>query len=174
MGTIKKAHPVKLIAGLIFKEEAILQNALALLERYFGKADFQSPALPFIYTDYYQKEMGQGLTRKFVSFKTLIMPQRLAEIKITTDKIEKKFMRARCRLINIDPGYIELSKIVLASTKDFSHRIYLGKGIYADLTLIFKNKNFCPLDWTFPDYRSKEYLAILRQIREIYASEIKI
>lgn len=174
MGIIKKAHPVKLIAGLIFKEKDVLQSALALLERHFGKTDFESLALPFIYTDYYQKEMGGGLTRKFFSFKTLIMPQRLAAIKIITDKIEKKIMRAGCRLINIDPGYIELSKLVLASTKNFSHRIYLDKGIYADLTLIFKNKTFYPLDWTFPDYRSQEYISILNQIREIYASEIKI
>lgn len=173
MGIIRKTHPVKLIAGFIYKKEGVFQNALYLLERHFGRADFKSGALPFTYTDYYRKELGEGLSRKFASFKTLIMPQKLAEIKIISNKIEGKFLRAGCRLINIDPGYIELSKLILASTKDYSHRIYLNKGIYAELTLIFKNKTFCPLDWTYPDYRSKEYVAILGQIREIYASQIK-
>jgi len=172
MGQIKKAEPAKLIVGFIFKDEDLLRKALVSLENKFGKTDFESRALPFVYTDYYEKEFGIDLKRKFVSFSKLILPEKLPRIKTITNKIEKRFSENRKRRVNIDPGYLNLSKLVLASTKDFSHRIYLDRGIWAEITLMFRDKNFHPLDWTYPDYRTNVYIEIFNRIREIYAGQV--
>ncbi|KPK98468.1 MAG: hypothetical protein AMJ95_04330 [Omnitrophica WOR_2 bacterium SM23_72] len=161
------------MVGFIFKKTPILKAALSALEKRFGKIDFQSKPLYFTYTDYYGKEMGRNLLRVFVSFKKLILASELASIKIFTNRIEAKFLSEKNRLINIDPGYLELSKLVLATTKDFSHRIYLKDGIFAEVTLYYAHKTFRPRDWTYPDYRTQEYLSIFNKIREIYGLQIK-
>lgn len=173
MAKIKKHKPVKLIVGFIFKEENALHKAEILLVRHFGKIDFESQTLPFTHTDYYEAEFGKDLKRKFVSFKKLILPEALHRIKIITNKIEKKLSRPTGRLINIDPGYLEPAKLILASTKDYKHRIYLNKGIYAEATLFYRNSTFNPWEWTYPDYRTAEYINIFNRIREIYVRQIK-
>ncbi|MCX5703892.1 MAG: DUF4416 family protein [Candidatus Omnitrophica bacterium] len=173
MEQIRKYPPVKLIIGFIFKKEDSLKEAKAILEKQLGKIDFISPVLTFNHTDYYEKELGRDLKRSFASFKKLIDPANLAKIKITTNKIEKSLSTGTRRAINIDPGYLDLAKLVLASTKDYKHRIYLNKGIFAEVTLFYQDKNFRPWDWTYPDYRTGEYIAIFNQIREIYAQQIK-
>ena len=167
------SNGVKLIIGFIFKEEGVCNKAKIFLERRFGKIDFESQTLPFIHTNYYEKEFGKDLKRRFVSFKKLISPLSLPKIKITTNKIEKKLSRGLNRLINIDPGYLDSSKLILASTKDYRHRIFLNKGIYAEVTLFYQNKAFKPWEWTYPDYKTPEYIAIFNQIREIYAKQVK-
>ncbi len=173
MGLMKRHQPVKLIIGFIFQEERILNQAMAILERQFGKIDFESNALSFIHTAYYEKEFGKDLKRKFIGFLKLIPPQALARIKIITNKIEHKLSINRRRLINIDPGYLGLSKLILASTKDYKHRVYLNKGIYAEATLFYRNKDFKFWEWTYPDYKTAEYIAIFNKIREVYAAQIK-
>ena len=173
MGEVKKHKPVKLIIGFIYKNEPILKRAVALLERKFGKTDFVSPALSFCHTGYYGPEFGEGLQKKFVSFKKLIPPQQLTAIKLFTNKTEKELSKGARRLINIDPGYLDLAKLVLATTKDYSHRIYLNKGIYAEVTLFYRDKTFKPWEWTYPDYRAAQYITILKQIRDLYAQQIK-
>ncbi|MFH0738702.1 MAG: DUF4416 family protein [Candidatus Omnitrophota bacterium] len=173
MGKIQKTQPVKLIAGFIFKEEVYLKKAKAFLFKRFGALDYESQILDFDYTDYYAKEFGQGLKRSFVSFERLILPSELSRIKIITNKIEDRISYQGLRLVNIDPGYLDLAKLVLASTKDFCHRIYLDCGIYAEITLSYRGKAFKPLSWTYPDYRSVEYIDIFNRIREIYAGQIK-
>ena len=100
------------------------------------------------------------------------MPQQIAEIKVLTNKIEEKLSSAGKRLVNIDPGYLDLAKLILASTKDYSHRIYLGKGIYAEITLSYQGKSFQGWQWTYPDFRTTEYRNIFNQIRELYAGQI--
>lgn len=162
---------VKLLIGFIFKEDIYFSKAKAILERNFGKIDFESSAIVFDYTDYYREEFGPSLKRKFVSFRRPILPDRLAGIKVLTNRVERQLSKEGKRLINIDPGYLDLSRLVLATTKDFSHRIYLKQGIYAEVTLIFKDKNFRPLEWTYPDYRTKEYLEIFNKIREMHKNE---
>ncbi|MFA5156269.1 MAG: DUF4416 family protein [Candidatus Omnitrophota bacterium] len=174
MGRIKNPSPVKLIAGFIFQNKNTFTNAKACLLRQFGKADFESPRLAFNYTDYYKKEIGDGLYRKFLSFEKLIDPSKLAEIKIFANRIEKKFSKDGCRRINIDPGYLDLAKLVLATTKDYSHRIYLKKGIYAEITLSYQGKDFRPLPWTYPDYQTAEYIRIFNQIRGLYARQTNL
>lgn len=173
MGKIKKHQPVKLIIGFIFKEEGIRCKAQGLLEKKFGKIDYVSQGLSFTHTDYYAKEFGCGLKRQFISFKKLILPQGLPGIKIFTNKIEQNLSRGGLRLINIDPGYLDMSKLILASTKDYRHRIYLNRGIYAEVTLYYRKQGFNAWEWTYPDYRTDDYLAIFNRIREIYATQIK-
>lgn len=172
MGEITKPCPAKLIIGFIFKEEAVFDKARSALEKKFGRIDFISSSLPFQRTDYYEKEFGKDLKRRFVSFHKLFPPHGLAKIKIITNKIEKRLSRRALRLINIDPGFLDLAKLVLASTKDYKHRLYLGRGIYAEVTLFYENKSFRPWEWTYPDYRTPEYIAIFNQIRQIYAQQL--
>jgi len=173
MGKIKKHPPLKLIIAFIFKEESIVNRAKGLLERRFGAIDFQSNTLDFLHTDYYAKEMGRGLKRRFISFKRLIPERNLYKIKIATNNLEQKLAKGGIRRINIDPGYLDLSKLILFSTKDYKHRIYLGSGIYAEVTLFYENKSFRSWEWTYPDYKSHEYIVVFNQIREIYATQIK-
>lgn len=173
MGTIKKHVPVKLVIGLIFKHNNIYVKVKPLLERKFGPIDFESQTLDFIHTDYYEKEFGKGLKRAFVSFKKLILPHQLPAIKTTTNYFEARLSQNKLRRINIDPGYLELSKFVLATTKDYSHRIYLGGGIYAEITLFYRKGSFCPWEWTYPDYRTDAYIKIFNRIRQIYVEQIK-
>ena len=169
MGQIHKPPAVKLIAGFIFKQEGAYERAKNILQRKFGRIDFESEILAFTYTDYYKDEFGTDLKRRFVSFKKLVFPYSLAQIKIATNKIEQRLAKNSLRVVNIDPGYLTLAKLVLVSTKDYSHRIYLGRGIYAEITLIFKNGTFIPLDWTYLDYKTPEYISIFTQIRKIYS-----
>ncbi len=173
MGKIKKHLAVKLFSGFIFKEKSILPRTVSFLEKKFGRIDFESPILPFTHTDYYEKEFGKGLKKKFISFKKLIHPEYLPEIKIATNKIEQKLSRAGLRLINIDPGYLDTAKVILATTKDYRHRIYFNKGIYAEVTLFYENKDFKAWEWTYPDYKTADYTAVFNRIREIYVAQIK-
>jgi len=173
MGKITKPYPVKLIIGFIFKDEMFYRKSKIILERVFSKVDFESPSLPFFHTTYYQKEIGSNLLRKFVSFKKLIKHEELPGIKVFTNKIENKLSQDGLRQINIDPGYLDLAKVVLASAKDYKHRIYSGKGIYAEITLFYQDKTFQPWEWTYPDYRTPEYIRLFNQIRQIYADQAK-
>lgn len=173
MGKIKKPLPVKLIVGFIFKDECLINKAISILKKRFGKTDVESEILAFNHTDYYEKEMGKGLKRKFIAFKKLIPADKLSQIKLITNAIEKKLSEDNRRLINIDPGYVDLPKLVLASTKDFRHRIYIGNNIYAETTLFYQNEGFRPWEWTYPDYKSEEYIALFNRIRENYAQQIK-
>lgn len=143
------------------------------MRRRFGEIDFESAVFDFAQTDYYREELGPGLKRQFISFKKLILPERLSKIKNFTNKIERKLSGSGRRRVNIDPGYICLSKLVLASTKDYKHRIYLGGGIYAEITLIYQGKTFVPWECTYPDYRSPEYISVFNRIRENLAQELK-
>lgn len=173
MGRIKKHQPVKFVIGLIFKNKSVLDKAKGILEKEFGKIDYESRALPFRHTSYYAAEFGRNLKRKFICFAKLIQPQNLTQIKNATNIIEKKLSRRGLRLINIDPGYLDMAKLILASTKDYKHRVYLNKGIYAEITLFYQNRTFTPWEWTYPDYRTAEYISIFNRIREIYAQQIK-
>jgi len=149
-----------------------LRSAKILLCKKFSPIDFESEILNFDFTDYYCKEMGGGLKRQFVSFKKPIDAAKLSEIKIFTNKMEEKLRQNFSRTINIDPGYLDMSKLILATTKDYNHRIYIGRGIFAEVTLYYRGKSFLPWEWTYPDYKSQRYIDIFNKIREIYAAQI--
>ena len=174
MGRIKLHKPVKLITGFIFNKEEYFIKAKKILEKRFGKVDFESNLMPFTHTDYYEKEMGKNLNRKFISFKKLISPKDLPKIKISTNKIELKLSGQSSREINIDPGYLDSSKLILASTKDYKHRIYINRGIFGEVTLFYQDKTFHPWEWTYPDYKTQDYIQISNQIRQIYMLQINI
>ncbi len=174
MSTPKQPDPAKLVVGCFMNDKAHLDTLYPMLEDICGPVDMISSWLPFDYTDYYYKEMGAPLFRKVFAFKNLIEQKDLAAIKTGTNSIEKKFARSDKRQVNIDPGYLLSSRFVLATGKDYSHRIYIGKKIYADLTLMYtKNKGFVTLDWTYPDYASKEMLDYLSKVRNKYILDLK-
>lgn len=170
MGKIKKYNSVKLVIGFIYKDEAIFIRARDKLKKKFGEIDFASAAIDFSYTEYYKSEMGENLKKRFISFSRLVRMQDLYRIKLYTNRLETRFIVSKCRQVNIDPGYLDQAKLVLATTKDYAHRIFLRKGIFGEITLTFRENSFSPNDWTYPDYRSKEYLDIFNQIRKLYAS----
>ena len=165
--------PVKFICGFIYSQENIYLKTKAILEKRFGKIDFESQPIDFTFTNYYQPEMGQSLTRRFVSFKKLQKCEKFVDIKLFCLKIEKKYAPRGKRIVNIDPGYLNEAKLVLTTTKDFAHRIYLSKTIYAEVTLRFEKGAFCELETTFPDYRTDTYKEIFHSIRNIYHAQIK-
>jgi hypothetical protein len=171
MGNAKKPKAVKLIIGMLAKSQKLFDKAEEFFVKNFGPIDYKSPVISFTYTDYYEKEMGGPLKRKFVSFKKLIPQEKIAKIKLLTNSIEEKFSVDKKRRINIDPGYVTDSKLVLATTKDYFHRICLGYGIYAEVTLMWRKGSFRPFEWTYPDYRSEAYTDILNIIRNAYMKE---
>lgn len=173
MGTTTRHPSVKLVIGLIAADARIFDTATAILKRNFGPLDFESSVISFDLTDYYKEEFGSHLKRKFICFKKLIPPDKLAGIKILTNKIERQLASGKKRTINIDPGYLDLAKLVLASTKNFYHRVYIGKNIFAEITLSYQNKDFRTWEWTYPDYRSQEYIEIFKKIRDLYQAQLK-
>ena len=163
---------VKLIIGFIYANESYYVKAKKYLINKYGPLDFESTKIDFNFTNYYEQEMGKPLTRRFVSFKNLIDPSKIVEIKLFCLKLEKKLSRKKKRLVNIDPGYLNNAKFILSTTKDFSHRIYLGKGIFAEVTLYYQNKEFRNLPWTYPDFRTNKYKNILASIRNTYRNQL--
>jgi hypothetical protein len=173
MGKVKEPLPVKLIASMFTTDTGLLEEAKVRLSQEFGPVDYESELLPFDHTDYYTPEFGEDLKRKFVAFEELIHPGRLAEIKLRTNALEIEWAAEGKRRINIDPGYVSHSKLVLATTKDYAHRIYLGQGIYAEVTLHFRGGTFQPWPWTYPDYASSALIAIFNQIRGLYVKQCR-
>ncbi|MBM4349177.1 MAG: DUF4416 family protein [Deltaproteobacteria bacterium] len=174
MGRAKEPGPAKLFMSVIGKEDDICCQAMEALKKDFGEIDFVSEKLPFDSTEYYAQEMGKNLFRHFITFAASVSRGSLPDIKLTTNHLEEKFSGpGGNRRINIDPGYLCQAHVVLATTKGYAHRPYLEKGIYADLTLIYRNKSFQPLDWTYPDYRQERTVQLFNQIRKRYLENLK-
>ncbi len=177
MGKIKHPNLVKLFIGILVndcKTEA-LEIAYQKLGQQFGKFDLFSETWNFSFTNYYADEMGERLLRKFLSFESLIDPGILKDIKHWTNSLERELSLhygPPSRPINLDPGYLSLSKVILATTKDYSHRLYLGDGIYGEITLHYQEKKFSPLPWTYPDYRTLEYINFFQKMRNIYKTQL--
>lgn len=168
------AQPVKLIVSLVTGDEAVFVPVAAKLSKVYGRLDYLSRRIPFDKTDYYEREMGKNLVRRLITFEKLMEPDALPGVKRTTDRIESEYRdREENRRINLDPGYLTLSHLILATHKQFSHRPYLRDGVYADLTLIYKGKSFQPLQWTFPDYAADEIIEIMNRLRKRYKMQMK-
>jgi hypothetical protein len=171
MAKASKPPVVKLICGMICGEVALFDRAAEALAGALGPVEAIGEVLDFDFTHYYDQQMGSPLYRRFVSFAGPHRPDFLAEAKVRTNAIEAQFAAARTaagppRPINLDVGYVEAPKLVLASMKNFSHRIYLRDGVYAEITLMFRHGRWEPLPWTFPDFRSGRYDAFLNAVRE--------
>ena len=173
MSTPKETDDVKLVASLFSPEEKILEEVIPELQAMFGTADWVSPPLFFDRTRYYEKEMGWPLHRRFLSFKPLIRPEAIADIKLQTNALEERYLQEGRRRVNIDPGYIALERLVLATGKNYTHRIYLSKGIYADLTLVFHQGGFQTLAWTYRDYADPVVISYFNDIREQYKNQLR-
>ncbi|MFO7889691.1 MAG: DUF4416 family protein [bacterium] len=174
MAEIRQVKPVQPICAVTFSKQVDLESVISALKAIMGKVDERSETYSFNYTDYYTKEMGIGLRKFFLSFLKLQMPDFLADMKNKTNAVEKTFAVKGKRRINLDPGYLTSAKVVIASAKDFAHRIYLGKGIYGDLQLQYRHGHFWPEKWTFPDYTSQPVIEFFEKIRNQIAQKENI
>ena len=173
MGKPARHVPVKLIVGLIASQTSQFILVKNILKKRYGPIDNETGTIDFSCTDYYEEEMGKSLKRKFYSFEKTIPIENSHLIKLYTNKVEERFCFNHKRTVNIDPGYMTLANLILFTTKERSHRTYAGKGIYADLELQYRNRSFSPLEWTYPDYRTTEYIDFFNSVRTVYADQVR-
>jgi hypothetical protein len=177
MGHIRPPQSAKLVTGLLTGDPPLLDTAHDVLEHAFGPVDLVSPLWPFTATDYYRNELGDQVVRRFLSFAELIDVEQLPGIKERTNEIEQRLcdqcdQPANCRPINIDPGYMTLSKFVLATTKDYSHRLHIGGGIYGEVTLRYHRRRWEPWPWTYADYAAQTYHSFLEEVRALLKRQL--
>jgi hypothetical protein len=174
MATIKNPIPVKMICGVTFAPGVIPGDIIERLESVFSPVEMQSPVFDFsVFTSYYEDEMGKDLSKIFVSFKGLYDPVFLPQSKVETMKLEESMSQNHSRTVNLDPGYITAAKLVLATAKDFAHRIYLGYGIYGDVQLRFRQGRFEPSKWTYPDYQTELAFRFFNEVRHAFMEQEK-
>ena len=174
MGSVRPPAQVKLFCALLVAPAISLNEVETVLEQTYGTIVLRTAPLPFTPTTYYEREMGPYLTRLYVAFDPLISIAALATVKHTTNRLEAMWSTAQGqRRVNVDPGYLDLAKVVLASTKDHSHRLYIGDGIFAEVTLRYRQHTFQPWEWTYPDYRVPATLAFFQQLRERYKAQLR-
>jgi hypothetical protein len=170
MGEIHEPLPVMLIVAVVSRHSAALDWAREVAVQQFGSVALASDAFEFTETDYYAATMGVGLKKQFLAFERLIDPGALVEIKRQTNTWEAEYagvgQHSELRPLNLDPGYITPAKLVLASTKDHAHRLYLSDGIYAEVTLAYRHRRWQPLEWTYPDYRRDDFQRFFTECRE--------
>ena len=177
MWELNKPKPVKLIFGILAADENSLTHAVQLIEKNFGPSDLKSQIWPFIHTNYYADEMGDNVLKQFVTIEKLIHPQKIAKIKHKTNKMEMKLAKQLntnfSRPVNLDPGYIESAKLVLATTKNFSHRIYIGKNMFAEVTLAYNKGKWEGFKFTFPDHKDDRYHPFFSKVRDKLKQQLK-
>ena len=167
------SEQVRLISSVFSNEKSLIEKVLDQLEKKLGPIGWKSPWLLFDRTRYYEREMGWPLHRLFVFFKNLIAPEDIINVKLFTNGLENEYLKSGKRKINIDPGYMSLERLVLATGKNYTHRIYLSRGVYADLTLIYHRGSFRPLEWTYRDYSDPEVILFFNEERERYKMQIR-
>jgi hypothetical protein len=173
MGTAEEFSPEKLVIGVLLSRPELRAPLLAALRAGFGPVDLEGEEREFTCTRYYDAEMGTPIRRFLLSFERLVSPASLAEIKGQTNRLEDLFREGGRRRVNLDPGILSLSRFILASTKDSSHRVPLADGIYAEVTLMYERGEFRPVEWTYPDYRDPVQRAVLKEIRRLYARQLQ-
>ncbi len=176
MGQIRPVPPVKLFVSVLTSLPPVLPEVEAELATLLGPVDLRSETFPFDSTHYYDGQMGSPLSRSFFAFAGLISQAALAGIKLQTNRLEEILAHrhpAVERPVNLDPGYLEESKVILASTKNFFHRIHIGEGIYAEVTLHWQGGRWQYFPWTFPDFRTGRYEGFFSQVRRIYRDQLK-
>jgi hypothetical protein len=177
MWELKNPKPVKLIIGILAANETALAAAVKAISESFGIIDLTSEVWPFTQTNYYKDELGPNALRQFVSIENLIDPGKLAQIKHDTNSLEQQLADSLKlplpRPVNLDPGFIEPSKLILASTKNFSHRIYIGNKMFAEVTLMYEKGSWRHFEFTFPDYRQSCYQDFLTKVRTRLMEQLK-
>lgn len=172
MGKIQPHPPVKLIAAITINDVNLWPTVRERLETEFSPIDSFLDWYDFTHTTYYESEMGANLKKRMVSFQDLIAPEALPEIKVRTNQLEEAFAVEGRRRVNIDPGYVCSAKLVLATTKDYGHRLYLGQGIFGDVHLRYQRKTFQPQEWTYPDYREPQVIYFFEEVRKLYLTQL--
>ena len=167
------AKPVKFFIGALYSDEKILKIAITDAENTFGTVDLISTDFAFDFTNYYDDEMGKPIYRRFVSFSKLIEPGFLASAKFITNAIEDELRIDGLRKVNLDIGYIDYDKVILASAKYGIHKIFLADGIYADLALHYAKGHYQPYDWAFQDFKRPDYSPFFLKMRELFKRQIK-
>ena len=177
MGQIQQVKLVKFMVAILAIEEDILPIARELVTQRLGTIDLVSPVWPFTSSKYYAKEMSETLLRQFVSLAQPGDPVRLTDLKLASNSAEQfdahNRNRPERRAINLDPGYITPAKLVLATTKDYSHRVYLGRGIYAEATLHYHVGSWHAWPWTYPDYAASDYHDFFTQVRNRLLGQLR-
>jgi len=173
MGTPSRPAPVKLIAGLLASSDELLEEARKVLSESFGLLDACSAPSTWDFSSYYHHEMGNVIRRQFLSFEKLTAPDKLAELKQITNGMESAWRTGSGRRVNIDPGYIATAKLVLASTKDAAHRVYLNSGIYAEATLQFSRGSFQPHPYSYRDYAAANAIAFFNGVHTRYLIQLR-
>lgn len=172
MGEVRNFVPSRLVMGVLSSDEGAHPELFTLLEEQFGPILEMSEAAPFTFTDYYDQEMGSQPQRFFLVFEDLYEPSLLAEAKVITNALERRFSKEGQRFINLDPGLLSAANLILATTKNRPHRIPLSKGIYAEVTLYYEKAQFNALPWTYADYRSEAFRLLFKRYRSEYLSVI--
>ena len=173
MSRLQTPKPAKLVIGFFLKEKNLVVPVVKALVEKFGTVDIVRPWFHFNFTTYYEAEMGAPLFRRMLAFETMIKQSALSDIKLTTNDLELEYSKNSKRMINLDPGYMLRERFVLATGKNYSHRIYIGKRIYADLTLIYIKGRFRKLQWTYPDYAEQNMLTYLERVRNKYVIDLR-
>ena len=168
-----REFPGKALIGVLFQKDDIYQQFLRHLETIEVEIELESEIYKFDSTDYYQEEMGSGLYRIFLSLKGLYPVEQSVSLKNETNSWENEWKEAGKRTLNLDPGYLDLHKVVLLSGKEGPQKIYLGGGIWADLNLIRKAGRFEALPWTFQDLRESRYHSFFERVRENLKLDLK-
>ncbi|MEW5924224.1 MAG: DUF4416 family protein [Candidatus Zixiibacteriota bacterium] len=170
MGRIKIPLPGRLVVSMIYSSIGAMDAAAGEIEKKYGRVEIETDDIDFLHTKYYREEMGDELKRKFFAFEKMVERDKLADIKLWTNKLEEKYGEKVddfvFRKVNIDPGILTPASLILASTKDYSHRIYLRDGIFAETTLIYEKRKFRALPWTYPDYMEPVTIDFLTRVRE--------
>ncbi len=173
MGAVHPPAQVKLFCALLVAPAIPVEEIEGALTQTYGTIALRSPTRPFNQTTYYEREMGPNLSRLYVAFDPLVSIAALASVKHITNRLETRWSTPQGRRrVNLDPGYLDLAKVVLASTKDYSHRLYIGDGIFAEVTLRYQQRTFQAWEWTYPDYRLPVTLTFFHQLRELYKCQL--
>jgi hypothetical protein len=166
-------HRVKLIFGVLSTQSESHGRLFAVIEEAFGPIEMVTEATPFTFTDYYDDEMGANPMRFFIVCRDLVDPAKPASYKLLSNRIEMEFSVEGKRKINLDPGILSAENLILATTKNRSHRIPLSEGIYAEVTLMYRNKEFQSFPWTYADYASERFKALFARLRSSYLEQLK-
>lgn len=173
MAQASTPQPVKYFVALLWADAAVLEGAYTRLVEQFGPIDFEGPDRPFDLTNYYETEMGANLRRRLLGFEPLRSPEHLANAKLACNGIETALAKPEGRVVNLDVGYLDHNKVVLASAKEAGQKIYLSDGIYADLVARYAQGRYQPFAWTFPDFKDGRYDADLAELRTRFLRQRK-
>ncbi|HEX3020291.1 MAG TPA: DUF4416 family protein [Chitinispirillaceae bacterium] len=175
MGVPSIPLPVKLVIAITYNPLlSDISKIVEILNNKFGEQEFNYGPLPFSWSEYYSEEMGSNLMKCYFNYSSLIDRLQLIDIKLFTNSIEQDYSVQGKRCVNIDPGYLARDKFVLVTTKDFYHRLYLGKGIYGEETLHYRKGKYRYFSWTYPDYKQKNLYEFLEKARATLVRDLRV